>query len=266
MRVIEWPRFLAGEFPGEQKTAMTIGVFDGVHRGHQALIGAIVRRSPCVPTVVTFRRNPRELLGGRPWEGDILSLRRRLALLEGLGAASVILIDFSVNFSRLGGKEFVDLLKSRGNLGYLALGSNFRCGFRLDTGAASIKGMNEGEGIPTDVLEPVLDGGKPVSSSRIREAIRRGRLSRAAALLGRKAELDFSDMAAESRQGGTFFSFPDLPRVMPPPGPYRALLRGSAGGPGIETEIHITEGGVLVPPPFSAAGAELISGASGPPG
>lgn len=265
MRVLEWPRFLAGEpvVPGGAAAAMTIGVFDGVHRGHRVLIDKITRRGPpYTPVVVTFTRNPREFFRPREWGGDILSLPRKLAVFEELGVAAVLLIDFSANFSRLGGKDFIELLRSRGNLGYLAVGAHFRCGFMLDTDAAALMDITGPAGITTELAAPLRDEAGPISSSRIREAIVRGDLSLAAGLLGRGVELDFSDMAPESREGGTLFCFTGPPRVLPPPGNYRALLEDSVledPARRVEADISITAGGVLVPPPFSPRGAEFIN-------
>jgi FAD synthase len=270
MRVVDWSRFLTGDLaktlPPGSKTAMTVGVFDGVHRGHRALIEAICRRGPDhTPTVVSFRRSPKELLRPREWQGDILSLGRRLAIFEDLGVGAVVLIDFSADFSRLGGNEFIALLRRWGNLGYMALGGHFRCGYALDTGAAEIKAVNASAGVPTEVLALVRDGDEPVSSSRIRQAIRGGDLSRAKALLGRDVEIDFSDMAAESREGGAFFYCTASPRVLPPPGWYPALLYGGQAGAGIKTEIRIQGGGVFTPLPASPRGAADGAKAFAPP-
>jgi riboflavin kinase/FMN adenylyltransferase len=245
---------------------MTVGVFDGIHRGHRALIDAICRRGQDhTPTVVSFRRSPKELLRPREWQGDILSLGRRLAIFEDLGVGAVILIDFSVDFSRLGGNEFIVLLRRWGNLGYMALGGHFRCGYDLDTGAAEIKAVNESVGVPTEVLAPVRDDAGPVSSSRIRQAIIRGDIPHAEALLGRNVEIDFSDMTAENREEGTFFSFTASPRVLPPPGWYPALLYGGQAGAGMKTEIRIQGGGVFVPLPAGPRRAVGITKALPPP-
>ena len=91
-------------------------------------------------------------------------------------------------FRSMRGRLFIDLLQDPGKMVYLAIGSNFRCGHRKDTGADSIKEINEKKGIPTDIVPPVILFDKPVSSSRIRSAIRRGDLKLAALLMGRDIE------------------------------------------------------------------------------
>ena len=225
LRVIEWSDFLTG--PANTQSAMTIGVFDGLHLGHRALIERIVSRGPN-PTVVTFSENPKKVVSPESFEGDLFSLRQKLAIFEQLGVCRVILIDFSEKFSKLSGKEFLDLLEDRGKMAFLAIGSNFRCGFRQDTGVDFIREMNERKGIPTEVIPPVTTpaeyGNGLVSSSRIRAAIIAGSLRQAAVLIGRNLELDLSDIepAREERDGseGLVYDLCSVRRIVPAPGQY----------------------------------------------
>ncbi|MDR3138197.1 MAG: FAD synthetase family protein [Treponema sp.] len=259
MRVIEWQGFITAL--SQEPAAMTVGVFDGVHRGHQALIERIVRRGP-LPTVVTFRQNPKIMIRPHSYGGDIFSLRQKLAVFEQLGVARTILIDFTENFSKLKGLEFFDLLKKRGNLVFLAIGSNFRCGYRLDTHAADIKRMNERDGIPTEVIHPVQEAGCPVSSSRIRSVITAGDLAGAAVFLGRKAELDLADISAgaysREKERGTVFDLFSRHRITPPDGRYGVILYGRDAPGGVKTEIFLEKGKVFVSAPFNAERLEFI--------
>jgi riboflavin kinase/FMN adenylyltransferase len=245
MRVLDWDQFTAGTL--DAKSAMTIGVFDGVHLGHQALLGRIVR-GDLMPVIISFRRNPKQ--SRRDWEGDIYTLDQKLDIFRRLGAALTVLIDFSGDFSKLRGKDFFDLLKSRGRLSYLAVGGDFRCGYRLDTDAAAVKKMNEADNIPTDVIPPVVRGSSPVSSSRIRAAITRGDLAEAAALLGRNVEIDLSGFPRFPAAGGVFFKA--LPgRVLPPGGRYKVRVGGET------TEAVLDGGRIFVPSPFIPGGLEF---------
>ncbi|GHV72546.1 hypothetical protein AGMMS49928_29660 [Spirochaetia bacterium] len=181
MTVISWDEFIRSE---GHPAAVTMGVFDGVHRGHQALINRIVERGP-FPTVITFAQNPKGVLSPASYKGDIQTLDQRLRTFEEMGVERVVLIDFSEDFSRIKGSDFIGSVMSRGKLAFLALGANFRCGFRLDFGAAEIEGFVQKGNIPVEVFEPLREGGKPISSSRIRQAIRAGAFEEAALLLGR---------------------------------------------------------------------------------
>ena len=193
LKIIKWPEFLKSD--ATKKCAITIGVFDGVHKGHQALIECIVKRGPN-PTVITFSENPKKVISGS-FEGDLYSLKQKLEIFESLGVREVVLIDFSYDFSKLKGRDFLNLLESSGKMAFLAIGSNFRCGRAQDTSADLIREMNFSKGIPTELIPPVADspaGNELVSSSRVRSAVVSGNLELAAALLGRRFCLDLSDI------------------------------------------------------------------------
>jgi cytidyltransferase-like protein len=169
-----------------RKTALTIGVFDGVHRGHQALIKRISQKVPdLVPGVITFRENPKKTAQPANFEGDIIDFDTKISLLEGFGVAFGVIIDFSENFSKIDGRSFLEALYRHLNPAYIALGINFHCGYRRDTDADGFKSMAEELGIMAEIVEPVLEGGFPVSSSRIRAELKAGRNDTAALLLGR---------------------------------------------------------------------------------
>ena len=228
LRIIEWPDFLGSSV---SPSAMTIGVFDGVHLGHQALIERIVRRGPN-PTALTFKENPKKMISPDLFEGDLYSLKQKLIVFESLGVSRVVLIDFSEDFGKLRGREFLDLLENRGKMAFLAIGTNFHCGFRQDTDAKLIREMNEGKGIPTEIVPPVtlpvVNG--PVSSSRVRLAIVSGDLKLAAALLGRNFTLDLSDLKFEflgrnPKHGSYVYDLRPVYRVAPAAGEYSVLMR-----------------------------------------
>jgi riboflavin kinase/FMN adenylyltransferase len=228
----------------KEGTAMTVGVFDGVHRGHQALIGKIVQRAPgCIPTVITFRQNPKKVLRSGEYRGDIVGLDRKMVIFEALGVELVILIDFSGDFSKLDGRDFIGFLKSRGRLNFLAVGSNFRCGYGLDTGVPEIKKLNP----ETEVVPPVMEGGIPVSSSRIREAVFSGDLDKAALLLGRKVEIDLAGLSPRPKPGGLFYEARSHYRILPPPGRYTVIFYEFPKSGGMETEVLVEGGGVFIP-------------------
>ena len=181
LKIINWP-VISGK-----PAAMTVGVFDGVHLGHQALIERIVQRGPN-PTVITFRENPKKFLSPEKYDNDIFNLDQKMAAFDSFGVSQVILIDFFENFCTLSGRELFDILAERGGMAYLAIGTDFRCGYRQETDADSVREMNEQRGIVTEIVPtvnlPAAFGGGSVSSSRIRSAILSGDHRLAAALMG----------------------------------------------------------------------------------
>ncbi|MDR2597022.1 MAG: FAD synthetase family protein [Treponema sp.] len=179
MTEIDWTAFLENGLPFKQKkSSVTVGVFDGVHRGHQALIANIVSyNADYVPAVVTFRE---------PKITDsIQSFRQKAELLDSLGVKILVVIDFTESFRQIPGIEFLKILLKHGNLGFFTVGSNFRCGYQLDTGAQDIKTFFSSNNIPVAILPEVMEGSLPVSSSRIRSAVNSGDLRLAEAMLGR---------------------------------------------------------------------------------
>ncbi|MDR2245345.1 MAG: FAD synthetase family protein [Treponema sp.] len=264
MQVLEWSRFIRGalkdEMPGsEQGTAVTIGVFDGMHRGHRALIERIVGRRPSlIPIVVTFRQSPKAALKKSGWTGDLLSLNRKLAFFENLGVEAVILIDFSLNFSKITGKEFIDLLIRWGKPLFILVGAGFRCGYQMDTDATRIKALVKGVEISVEVADPVLEGLHAVSSSRIRSAIFEGDLVQAARLLGRNVEIDVSGMTVSFRTGGLFYHTVSQRRITPAPGRYSVVLHGGDAGLRIKTDVFVEKEGVFVPLSVNAEWIEFL--------
>jgi riboflavin kinase/FMN adenylyltransferase len=198
MHVISWEDYVStgNEEPHcsfSHSLSLAIGVFDGVHLGHQALIRCICRdlSKLLLPTVVTFRQNPARILGGNTKNGkcpqasfDILNLDQKLGAFEALGVKLTVLIDFSIKFSKMNGRDFIDLLLSRRPVQLIALGRDFHCGYGMDTGVREIQLLARERNVETCVVEPVMDQGLPISSSRIREALAAGRITEAERLLG----------------------------------------------------------------------------------
>ena len=204
MLVIDWQQFLDGKTctDGLSKTAMTIGVFDGVHRGHQALIERVVSHNADLksedlksgdlksgdiksvhftPAVITFRENYKST----ETSGNIQTFEQKLEVFEQLGIKTAIVIDFSESFQRMKGIEFLEILIKHGNIGFFAVGESFRCGYQLDTDAQAIREFFASRGVQVEIVPEVTEGLKPISSSRIRAAIANGDHQLAQKMLGR---------------------------------------------------------------------------------
>jgi len=200
MKVIEWTHFLEnGLLLDENRSffqcSMTVGIFDGVHRGHQVLIKRIVsHNAEFCPVVITFRQNHKigEKESVTKEEGaakdDIQSFQQRLESFEKLGIQIVIIIDFTEEFKRMKGSEFLEILVKHSNVGFFAIGSNFRCGYQLDTDALLIQKFFADRNIPVEIVPQVMEGALPVSSSRIRAALADGDIQLAGLMLGEKAK------------------------------------------------------------------------------
>jgi len=182
MQIIEWRDFLSNGLSHNKKlSSMTVGVFDGVHLGHQALIKLIVsHNADKTPVVITFRDNH------KIDKGNILSFKQKIDIFENLGVQITIVIDFTEEVKQMKGIEFLNILLERGNIGFFAVGSDFHCGHRQDTDAQAVKKFFALHNITAEIVPKVMEGFAPVSSSRIRAAISAGDFELAQKMLGRK--------------------------------------------------------------------------------
>jgi riboflavin kinase/FMN adenylyltransferase len=171
--------------------AVAIGTFDGVHRGHRAVIEA-AKATGLRSVVVTFHPHPRSVLG---YEVNLLAtLERRIALIERVGPDELLIVAFTPELSRLAPDEFVrDVLEPLGTRVVVA-GEGFRFGSGRRGDLALLRRL----GLEVRAV-PLVDG---VSSSRIRELLAKGDIVAAARLLGRPPELEGTVVAGDQR-GGT---------------------------------------------------------------
>ncbi|MDR1106068.1 MAG: FAD synthetase family protein [Treponema sp.] len=268
MCIVEWEDFIRRDAPpfsarnppsgpdSGGKLAAAIGVFDGVHRGHLALIERI--RVLGIPVVITFRENPKSVLSPSSFKGDLYSLRQKLSVFGECGVSVTVLIDFSENFSKMQGRDFIGLLENRRDLAFLAVGANFRCGHRLDTGAAALRSMTEKAGVKTEIVQPVMEGRRPVSSSRIRDAVASGDLESAALLLGRPFGLDLSGLPSHAEGGRRIVDLRAFRGITPPPGSRRALVFTAEGGKGEEAAVSVENGRIVISLPREEKRGEIV--------
>lgn len=176
------------EWHGAPMTGATviIGIFDGVHKGHQAIISrALEQNNPVV--ALTFHPHPASVVSPERAPTELLSLSERVHQLMLNGVSSVAVIEFTEEFSKLTPEEFIDevLLKEL-EAKALVIGSNFRFGVRASGDANYLK---QKAGIPVTALDLESELGNSVSSTRIREAIVGGNIEIARELLSRPHQL-----------------------------------------------------------------------------
>jgi riboflavin kinase/FMN adenylyltransferase len=240
VNILSWQDFTARRSP--IPWSVTIGAFDGVHRGHQKLIGAVRTREPDARSaVITFRENPKRILRPQTYWGSISSLEQRLEAIEACGVQSCILIDFSENFGTLSGALFLASLEAAG-VGFIYVGPNFRCGHRMDTNAQELVHLAASLGMKASIIEPELYAGHPISSSRIRNAVLEGKLAEAAAMLGRTYALELG--AAWKASGSAWKVEPGEGALMPPEGRYWVALKGGEELAGLQAAV--SEGAVVM--------------------
>ena len=183
--------------------AVAVGTFDGVHRGHRRVLEALVADGRA-PTVITFDPHPRAVLTGNQVE-LLATVERRLELLAELGIVDAVVLEFTLELAALDATDFA--LEHLAPIGteVVAAASSFRFGRR----AEGDLGLLDALGFETRPV-PLVEG---VSSTHVRQLLRAGEVERAAALLGRPAEVEGTVVAGDAR-GGTL-GFPTANLAVP---------------------------------------------------
>lgn len=190
-------------------TLLTIGVFDGVHIGHQRLLSYLKEQAETnnwLSGVVTFRTHPESvLLSGTviPW---LVDLENRLALIRNLGIDLIIVLPFNVELSQLGAREFVQLLKEYLRMRGLIVGPDFAMGKNREGNIETIRSLGKQLGFIVEVFPAVTLDGTVVSSSIIRQSLAQGDIKRVEKLTGRRFSLSGQVVSGEQR--GRTLGFP----------------------------------------------------------
>jgi len=165
----------------------TIGNFDGVHLGHQAIVAQVqkVANQLAVPsTVILFEPHPKEYFMPENCPARLSSLREKLSKLEKLGVEQVLVLKFNHRLAMTRAEEFVeDILVRRLRVKHLVVGDDFHFGFRREGNFELLQQMGQGR-FSVEPTPSVQYAGSRVSSTRVRDLLASGQLQEAAALLG----------------------------------------------------------------------------------
>lgn len=199
------------------RCALTIGNFDGVHRGHRALVDRVIaraREAKLTSCVLTFEPHPREFFTGEAAPARITRLRDKLDLLGQAGIERVHVARFDARFAALPAERFIEDVLVRG-LGarWLLVGQDFRFGVRRTGDFATL----QDHGFTVEAMPDVEFDGRRVSSSAVRAALKAGDLRGAERLLGHPYTI--SGRVAHGAKLGRGLGFPTANIVLrrPPP-------------------------------------------------
>ncbi len=167
----------------------TIGNYDGVHRGHQAVLKQLSEqalRLQLPSTVMVFEPTPREFFSPEQAPARISSLREKLEDLSGTGIERVLCVRFDREFAALSPQDFIARVLVNGlGIRYLAVGDDFRFGRRREGDFGLLKQAGDMQGFEVSNMQPYCLQGTRVSSTRVREALAAGEVQQAAQLMGR---------------------------------------------------------------------------------
>ncbi|HEY3210396.1 MAG TPA: bifunctional riboflavin kinase/FAD synthetase [Actinomycetota bacterium] len=221
-------------------TAVTIGFFDGVHRGHQTVLRrtvAVARARGLLPVAVTFDRHPREILTPGAEPRLLTTLDRKASLIAEVGIGALIVLEFTEEFSRWPPEDFVRRVLVEGaRAEHAVVGSNFTFGHKARGNLAVLTDLGAANGFSVEAVSLLKIDGRPVSSSSIREALVNGDLEWPTEALGRRYVLDGTVTTGAGRGRGLGFPTANL-GVSP-----RMLLPGEGVYAG---KAHVGEGSFL---------------------
>lgn len=249
---------LVAGLPGSRRTTITVGTFDGVHRGHQAVLREIVRRaraSDRESVLVTFEPHPLRIVA--PDRAPCLlttPIERRL-LWPQFELDYVVVVPFDDRLRQLSPEAFVrDVLVRQLRLGELVIGYDHGFGKDRKGDVETLRRLGMDEGFSVDVVGPVTSGEETVSSTKIRGAIASGDLAIAAAGLGRAYSAYGRVVRGAGRGRSLGFATAnlelDLDKCLPPEGVYAVLAE-------IDGERHEAMANLGPRPTFEETGSGL---------
>jgi riboflavin kinase/FMN adenylyltransferase len=216
-----------------EPAVLTIGTFDGLHRGHQILVDQLktaAQNRQAQSVVVAFHPRPKTVLAPHLFNNDYLTTPdERIALFENLGLDVLILIPFTIEFSQTTGYDFIKLVVERLNLVEFWVGHDFALGKNREGNVKKLTALGQEFNYTLCIVEPFLLDGKVISSTQIRQHLLAGEVRQATYLLGRYPSL--SSKIVQGAQRGHTIGFPTanfaIPaeRLLPANGVYATFIQ-----------------------------------------
>ena len=232
--------------PVDGPSSVTIGFFDGVHLGHQAVIRRTVELAGAHalrPTAVTFDRHPLQTLSPGKVPPLLTTLRAKAELIEAIGVERLFVLEFTEEVSRWPPEVFVDRVLARGlEARQVVVGANFTFGHRAAGNVDVLKELGAGAGFDVEGVGLFTLAGRRVSSTSVREALAEGDLDWPQQALGRRYSVEGTVVPGAGR--GRDLGFPTA-NLRTPPGlqlPGRGVYAGRAGTGGMWWKAAINVG------------------------
>ncbi|MGA9121415.1 MAG: bifunctional riboflavin kinase/FAD synthetase [Bacteroidota bacterium] len=208
------------EVPLESASIVTVGTFDGVHRGHRAILTRVLeaaKQKRAQSMVLTFEPHPRVVLGARGEKVEVLtSVEERAGLFAAAGIDVMVVIPFTLEFSRQSAEEFVRRwLVDSMHVHHMVVGHDHHFGKGRQGGVEELARLGKEWGFSVEQVPPLVIDGSIVSSSLIRSALREGEIDRAAAFLGYR--YNFNGVVVRGDRRGETLGYPTANlRLLPP--------------------------------------------------
>ncbi|HEX9074651.1 MAG TPA: FAD synthetase family protein, partial [Anaerolineae bacterium] len=158
-------------------TVLTIGSFDGIHRGHKHLISRVIARakeSGAASALVTLHPHPKIVLRPNSPVEYLSTIEERIDLLAPLGLDYAVILPFSIEYSQVRARDFVQMLIDHLRMQEIFCGPDFALGYKREGNVAFLTELGREKGFRVSVVEPQKFDGEVMSSSRIRHSIADG--------------------------------------------------------------------------------------------
>ena len=241
----------------DRDSVLTIGVFDGVHRGHQSLLAKVVAEAKTkggAAGVLTFRNHPDSVLNPNFQPQYITSIAERIRLIKDLGIDFVVPVTFDMEIAGLRARKFTELLCSKLRMRGLVVGPDFAMGYKREGNVDMLSDMGAELGFSVSVVDLLSDGGDAVHSTSIRKALVDGNVKDMAKKLGRNFSISGTVVTGDKR--GRTLGFPTanievgLDMVVPGNGIYATLAF-------VDGERHMAATSIGTRPTFDGKGRTI---------
>ncbi len=172
----------------DRPVALTIGNFDGVHLGHQAVLDRLVKQAQgrgLLSCVMTFEPHPREFFDPENAPARLTDIREKIALFSQIGIDRVYICRFDSKFAAMGAQDFEAVVSSRIGARWVLIGDDFRYGAKRTGDFSSMREAGRNLGFEVEAMQSVMLGEMRISSTLVRQAVKSGDLELAENLLGR---------------------------------------------------------------------------------
>ena len=222
----------ANDLNNNQKVCLAIGMFDGVHLGHQKVLQNAINaasQSNAISVAVTFDQHPAKIISPKHAPSLIQTQAQRNRSIELLGVDAILIIKFNEAFSRKTGKSFIqELAQGFGSIHSISVGNDFMFGHNRDGNFQLLQKLSQELNFLTYGLQPVKLNGQIVSSTRIRSALINGKIDDAKQMLGRKFSIEGPVVKGDGK--GRKIGFPTANidtknLILPPNGVYASYTK-----------------------------------------
>lgn len=210
----------------EKGSSISVGCFDGPHYGHKVLFSSVLdfsKKNKIKSGLITFSKPLPYIKLKENYLGDISTLKQRLAYYELLGFDFCVVIDFSCDFSKMGGTTFLEILKKVCNIKHISEGKDFRFGYKGSSSIEDIKTFALENNLVADFSDLVLHNNCRVSSSNIRIYINNGNFDKVEELLQRPYALDLEEISYKKQDDAFTFARSNIFQVLPINGMYEVF-------------------------------------------